>query len=71
MVLTYRREPLEDDEIVAFRRACKTFEEKLIANVLLETGMRVSELTHFLLCFNIISLLMSGYVLERFIKAIL
>ena len=46
MVLTYKREPLEEDEILALRKACRTFEEELIVNVLLETGMRVSELTN-------------------------
>ncbi len=45
-MLTYKREPLEDDEILALRKACKTFEEELIVNVLLETGMRVSELAN-------------------------
>lgn len=44
-MITYKREPLEDDEIIALRKACKTFEEELIVNVLLETGMRVSELS--------------------------
>tara|TARA_Y100000310_G_scaffold78020_1_gene74604 strand:+ start:14318 stop:14842 length:525 start_codon:yes stop_codon:yes gene_type:complete len=39
----YKREPLEQDEIESLRKACKTFEESLIINVLLETGMRVSE----------------------------
>ena len=42
----YKREPLEDYEIEALRKACKTFEEELIINVLLETGMRVSELAN-------------------------
>ncbi len=40
----YKREPLEEEEMDALRKACKTFEESLIINVLLETGMRVSEL---------------------------
>jgi len=43
MVMTYKREPLEEDEILALRKACRTFEEELIINVLLETGLRVSE----------------------------
>ncbi len=42
--MIYKREPLEEDEMEALRKACKTFEEELIINVLLETGMRVSEL---------------------------
>ncbi len=46
MALTYKREPLEEEEILALRKACQTFEEELIINVLLETGMRVSELTN-------------------------
>ncbi len=45
MAFTYKREPLEENEIVLLRRACKTFCEQLVINVLLETGMRVSELT--------------------------
>jgi len=44
MTFTYKREPLEENEIVALKKACKTFEEGLIVNVLLDTGMRVSEL---------------------------
>jgi len=43
LVFEYKREPLEDDEILALRKACSNFEEELIVNVLLETGMRVSE----------------------------
>ena len=41
--MTYKREPLEENEIDALRKACTSFEEELIINVLLETGMRVSE----------------------------
>ena len=44
MSFTYKREPLEENEIGDLRKACKTFEEGLIINVLLDTGMRVSEL---------------------------
>jgi integrase len=43
MVFEYKREPLEEDEILALRKACRNFEEELIINVLLETGMRVAE----------------------------
>lgn len=43
MAMEYKREPLEENEINALRQACKTFEEELIINVLLETGMRVAE----------------------------
>jgi len=42
--MIYKREPLEDEEIDVLRQACNSFEESLIVNVLLETGMRVSEL---------------------------
>ena len=42
-MMDYKREPLEEDEILALRKACSTFEEELKINVLLETGMRVSE----------------------------
>jgi integrase/recombinase XerD len=43
MVKTYKREPLEDYEIEAMKKSCKNFEEELVVNVLLETGLRVSE----------------------------
>lgn len=43
MPFDYKREPLEEDEILAIKKARTTFEEELIINVLLETGMRVSE----------------------------
>lgn len=42
--MTYKREPLEEYEIDAMRKACTTFEESMVVNVLMETGMRVSEL---------------------------
>ena len=42
--MTYKREALELDEVEALRKSCKTFEEEVVVNVLLETGMRVSEL---------------------------
>ena len=44
--MTYKREPLEENEIDALRKACTSFEEELFINVLLETGMRVSELAN-------------------------
>jgi integrase/recombinase XerD len=44
--MDYKREPLEDEEIFALRKCCKTFEEELVVNVLLDTGMRVSELSN-------------------------
>lgn len=44
MTLEYKREPLEEDESQALRKSCKTFEEQLVINILLDTGMRVSEL---------------------------
>lgn len=43
-MLEYKREPLEEDEILALRKGCRSFDEELVVNVLLETGMRVSEL---------------------------
>lgn len=46
MAFTYKREPLEDDEVKLLRSKCKNFCEELIINVLLETGMRISELTN-------------------------
>lgn len=42
--MDYKREPLEEDEVMALRKSCKSFEEELVINVLLETGLRVSEL---------------------------
>ena len=45
-MLDYKREPLEENEIQALRRACTNFEEELAVNLLLETGMRVSELAN-------------------------
>jgi len=44
--MTYKREPLEENEIEAMKRNCKSFEDSLVINVLLETGMRVSELAN-------------------------
>ena len=44
MVFEYKREPLEEDEILALRRECGFFEEELVINILIDTGMRVSEL---------------------------
>lgn len=44
--MDYKREPLEEDEILALKKACKGFDEELVINVLLETGMRVSELAN-------------------------
>ena len=46
MAWTYKREPLEDNEADLLRRNCKSFEEELVINVRLDTGMRVSELAH-------------------------
>ncbi|MFC1774948.1 tyrosine-type recombinase/integrase [Nanoarchaeota archaeon] len=42
----YKREPLEEPEIKALRKACKNFDEEICVNILLETGMRVSELAN-------------------------
>ncbi|MFH1650243.1 MAG: tyrosine-type recombinase/integrase [Candidatus Woesearchaeota archaeon] len=44
MTFTYKREPLEEDEILNLRRSCQNFEEELVINILLDSGMRVSEL---------------------------
>ena len=46
MVLEYKREPLEEEEIFELRKSCKNFEQELVINVLLDTGMRVSELAN-------------------------
>jgi len=44
MTFEYKREPLEEYEIEQMRKNCKSFDEELVVNVLLETGLRVSEL---------------------------
>jgi integrase/recombinase XerD len=44
--MEYKREPLEEDEVLAMRQSCANFEEELVINVLLDSGMRVSELAH-------------------------
>ena len=41
----YKREPLADDEVDRLTNACETFLEKLVVLTLLDTGVRVSELT--------------------------
>ena len=41
----YKREPLSDDETDKLINVCKTPQEKLIIYTLLDTGMRVSELS--------------------------
>ena len=45
MTFDYKREPLEEYEIEQMRKNCKSFDEELVVNVLLETGLRVSELS--------------------------
>ncbi|KPJ69165.1 MAG: hypothetical protein AMJ45_00985 [Syntrophobacter sp. DG_60] len=40
----YKREPLNDDEVNKLTNACETFEEKFCCWILLDTGLRVSEL---------------------------
>ena len=44
MPFEYKREPLEEYEMEQLRKNCKSFDEELVVNVLLETGLRVSEL---------------------------
>jgi integrase/recombinase XerD len=46
MSYQYKREPLNDDETTRIFNACETLKEKLIVWVLLDTGMRVSELAN-------------------------
>lgn len=46
MSFEYHREPLEDNEIAALKKSCKTFEEALLINVFLDTGIRVGELAY-------------------------
>ena len=54
MTLEYKREPLEEDEVLALRKACTFFEEECVINILLDTGMRVSELSSLRDCISII-----------------
>ena len=44
--MDYKREPLEEDEVLLLRKSCQSFEEEVIINLLLDTGMRVSELAN-------------------------
>lgn len=44
--MEYKREPLEEDEVLALRKSCANLEEELVINLLLDTGMRVSELAN-------------------------
>lgn len=46
MTFDYKREPLEEDEVQVLRKSCRNFEEELVINILLDTGMRVSELAN-------------------------
>jgi integrase/recombinase XerD len=45
-MMDYEREPLEEDEVLAMRSSCASFEEELVINILLDSGMRVSELAN-------------------------
>src|SRR5919106_6304604 len=42
----YKREPLTQDEANRLANACQTHEEKLVIWTLLDTGLRVAELSH-------------------------
>lgn len=44
--MDYKREPLEEDEVLVLRKSCVNFDEELVINLLLDTGMRVSELAN-------------------------
>ena len=44
MPYQFKREPLRGDEAERLYAACRTFRERLIVGVLLDTGVRVSEL---------------------------
>lgn len=43
MVYQYKREPLSDGDVNKFTNAARTFQEKLTAFTLLDTGLRVGE----------------------------
>jgi len=45
MPYQYKREPLADDEVNKIANDCNTPKEKLIVWTLLDTGLRVSELS--------------------------
>ena len=44
MAYQYIREPLRTEEADRLCQACETFQEKLIIWILLDTGLRISEL---------------------------
>lgn len=46
MAYQYKREPLTQDEATRLANACETHQEKLIVWTLLDTGLRVAELTN-------------------------
>jgi integrase/recombinase XerD len=46
MCYQYKREPLTSDEANRLANACKTHEEKLVVWTLLDTGLRVAELSN-------------------------
>ena len=45
MVYQYKREPLTEEEADRLAKACETFEERLVIWTLLDTGLRVAELS--------------------------
>ncbi len=45
MAYQYKREPLTGDEATALANACETHEERLVVWTLLDTGLRVNELS--------------------------
>ena len=46
MAYQYKREPLTQDEATRLAQACTTSQERLVVWTLLDTGLRVSELTN-------------------------
>ena len=45
MAYQYKREPLTQDEATRLAQACTTYKERLVVWGLLDTGLRVSELS--------------------------
>jgi len=46
MPYQYKREPLSDEEANQLQAVCESFEEKLVVWTLLDTGLRIQELSH-------------------------
>ncbi len=50
MAYQYKREPLTQEEASRLANACSTGEERLVVWTLLDTGLRVGELSTWMFC---------------------